>query len=157
MSDTYTVERSTIINAQPEIVYAQIVDFHRWAAWSPWEDLDPDMTRTFTGSESGTGAACAWKGNRKVGEGRMQITDAADASRVEVALDFLKPFKASSTNTFDLTPEDDGPRVTWTMTGSKTLMIKIFGLFKNMDKMVGPDFEKGLKQLKAVTEQQDTT
>ena len=154
MTDTYTVTRSTTINASPDVVYVEIVDFHRWEAWSPWQDLDPDMKQTYKGSESGTGAVVAWKGNRKAGEGRMEITKAVEASSVEIALDFVKPFKSSSTTAFTLTPEGEGTRVTWTMTGPKTFMIRVMGLFKNMDKMVGPDFEKGLGQLKALAEQQ---
>jgi len=157
MTDTYTVERSTTINASPEVVYAEISDFHRWTGWSPWEDIDPDLQRTYDGSESGKGAIYAWKGNRKAGEGRMEITQAAEASNVEIALDFVKPFKSSSTTAFTLTPEGDGTRVTWTMTGPKTFMIKVMGLFKNMDKMIGPDFEKGLGRLKVLTEQPGTS
>lgn len=152
MTDTYTLKRSATINASPELVYAEIADFHRWTGWSPWEDLGPDIQRTYTGSDSGTGAVYAWKGNRKAGVGRMEITEAIEASGVEIALDFVKPFKSSSTTAFTLTPEGDGTHVTWTMTGPKTLMIKVMGLFKNMDKMIGPDFEKGLGRLKALAE-----
>ena len=152
MEDNYTVERSTIIKAPAALIYEQIADFHRWTAWSPWEDLDPDMQRTYSGPESGLGAAYAWSGNRKVGEGRMEITALARPSRVEVALDFLKPFKSSGTNTFGLVAEGEATRVTWTMSGPKTLMTRVMGLFKSMDKMIGPDFEKGLERLASVTE-----
>lgn len=154
MADTYTVKRSVSIDAQPDVVYAEIVDFHRWPGWSPWEDVDPDIKQTYTGSESGTGAVVAWKGNRKAGEGRMEITDVVDDSKVEIALDFVKPFKSSNTTTFDLVPDGDGTRVTWTMVGPNTFMIKVMGVFKSMDKMIGADFEKGLRQLKSVAELQ---
>ena len=156
MPDTYTVKRSASINAKPDVVNAQIVDFQRWEAWSPWQDLDPDMKQTYSGPESGTGAVVAWKGNRKAGEGRMEITDAVGDSKVVIALDFVKPFKSSNTTTFDLVPDGDGTRVTWTMVGPNTFMIKVMGVFKSMDKMIGNDFEKGLGQLKTLTEQQNT-
>ena len=152
MGSNYTVERSTKINAPASAIYEQIADFHRWTAWSPWEGLDPDMKRTYSGPESGPGAAYAWSGNRKAGEGQMEITQAAPPSRVEVALDFLKPFKSSSITTFDLVAEGEATRVIWTMTGPKTLMTRVIGLFKSMDKMIGPDFEKGLDRLATVTE-----
>lgn len=155
MADTYTVERSAIINAPAESIYPEIADFHRWPAWSPWEDLDPDMQRTHSGPDSGLGATYEWSGNRKAGEGRMEITEAVEASRVEIALNFLKPFKSSSTTTFDLSQAADATRVTWTMTGPNTLMIRVMGVFRSMDKMVGPDFEKGLERLKAVAERPD--
>ena len=65
--DTYTVERSAIVDAPAGRVYEQISDFHLWPAWSPWEGIDPAMQRTYSGSERGTGAAYAWSGNRKAG------------------------------------------------------------------------------------------
>jgi uncharacterized protein YndB with AHSA1/START domain len=153
MADIYTVERTTTINAPAEKVYAQIVDFHNWRNWSPWDDLDPDMKRSYSGADAGVGASYAWAGNRKAGEGQMKITDAAAPSSVQIALDFLKPFKSSSTTTFNLEPQGEATEVTWTMTGPKTLMTRVMGVFRSMDKMIGPDFEKGLTQLKGTTEQ----
>lgn len=153
MTDTYTVERSIEINASAESVYAQIVDFRNWKPWSPWEGLDPDLEQAYSGSESGTGAVYTWSGNRKAGEGRMEITDTTQPSSVQIALDFLKPFKSSSVTTFQLTDRAGTTGVVWSLTGPNTLMLKVMGIFKSMDKMIGPDFEKGLASLKAVSEQ----
>lgn len=152
MSDTYTVQRSTTIQAPPDRVYGHIIDFREWGAWSPWEDMDPNMDKTFMGPDSGAGARYAWSGNRKVGEGSMLITDATEPSQVEIDLEFLKPFKAKNKTTFSLVPEGDATQVTWTMTGEKTLLSRIMGIFKSMDAMVGPDFEKGLAKLKSTAE-----
>ncbi len=153
MADTYTVIRTATIDAPADAVFANIADFHRWTAWSPWEDLDPDLQRTYSGADSGTGAVYTWSGNRKAGQGRMEITHVAEPTEVRVAIQFLKPFKSTSTATFELRPDGEATRVAWTMTGPKTLMTKIMGLVKSMDAMIGPDFEKGLQQLKTVAEQ----
>ncbi len=75
-ADNWTVERSTTIDAAPERVYEQLADFHQWRSWSPWEDLDPDLQRDYSGPESGTGAVYRWSGNRKAGSGRMEIVSA---------------------------------------------------------------------------------
>jgi len=151
--DTYTVERTTTIAAPAGRIYDQIVDFHKWPNWSPWEDLDPALQRDYSGPEAGTGAVYHWSGNRKAGEGRMEIVRAVDPDRVDIDLQFVKPFKARNDTSFVLTLEDDNrTRVLWTMTGKKTFMTKVMGLFTSMDKMVGPDFEKGLDRLKKVTE-----
>lgn len=155
--DTYTVERSATIDAPQARIYDQVADFHNWTSWSPWEDVDPELKRTYSGAASGTGAVYAWSGNRKAGQGRMTITDAAEPSRVQIDLVFEKPFKARSDTVFRILPEGPGSRVTWTMTGKKTLMTKVMGLFKSMDAMIGPDFEKGLSRLKAVCEQSPAT
>jgi hypothetical protein len=151
--DTYTVERSAAIDAPPRRIYDQIIDFHNWTAWSPWEDIDPALQRTYTGADSGRGAVYSWSGNRKAGKGRMEITEVVEPSRVRIDLVFEKPFKARNDLVFAIEPEGDGSRVTWTMTGKKTLMTKVMGIFTSMDKMVGPDFEKGLARLRAVTQQ----
>lgn len=152
MGDTYTVERSTTIAASPTEVYSHLIDFRNWSAWSPWQELDPDMEKTYSGAESGVGSQYAWVGNRKVGRGSMEITEAKDNSEVQIALEFLKPFKASNTTVLKLTPEGDGTRVSWTMMGQNTILTRIMGIFKSMDSMVGPDFERGLTKLKTVAE-----
>jgi hypothetical protein len=150
--DTYTVTRSATIDAPPARVFEEIADFHNWTHWSPWEDLDPDLKRTYSGSESGKGAAYAWTGNRKVGQGRMEILDATEPSKVLIDLAFLKPFKAQSEASFTIVPDGTGSRVTWVIEGQKSLMTKVMGVFKSMDAMIGPDLDKGLGRLKATTE-----
>ena len=152
-SRTYTVERSVVVDAPPAEVYAQIVDFRNWPGWSPWEGLDPDMQRTYTGEPSGVGAAYAWSGNKKAGSGSMRIVEADEPTKVRVDLVFEKPFPARNDTWFTIVPEGSGSRVTWTMTGALTTALRLIGLVRPMDKMVGPDFEKGLAQLKTLVEE----
>ncbi|MEP6761853.1 MAG: SRPBCC family protein [Sporichthyaceae bacterium] len=150
--DTYAVERSARIDAPPARIYDLVADFHNWPTWSPWEDLDANLKRTYSGAESGTGAVYVWSGNRKAGQGRMEITEATQPSRVQIDLAFEKPWKARNDTWFTIEPEGAGSRVTWSMTGEKTFMTKVMGLFKSMDSFIGSDFEKGLAQLKSSTE-----
>ena len=150
--ETYTVSREAKIDAPPVRIYEQIVDFRNWPHWSPWEDLDPELRRTYSGAESGKGSVYAWSGNRKAGTGHMEIIGAAEPSRVQIDLIFEKPWRARNDTVFTIEPEGSGSRVTWSMTGKKTLMTKAMGIFTSMDKLVGSDFEKGLQQLKATTE-----
>ena len=156
MANTFKVERSITVKAPAQSIYNEIADFHKWTNWSPWEDLDPNLSRTYSGAASGERAVYNWSGNRKAGEGRMEITGAAEPTKIQVALDFLKPFKSSSVTTFALQPVGDSTHVTWTMTGAKTIATRLMGLFTSMDKMIGPDFEKGLVQLKAAAEESST-
>lgn len=148
---TYEVVRSTTIDADPARVHALVIDFHEWRAWSPWEDLDPDLQRTYSGPDSGVGAHYAWSGNRKAGEGSMVITSATPLE-VDVKLDFLKPFSATNQVQFILTPIDGGTKVEWRMEGEQKGFWGLVGRFMNMDKLVGKDFERGLAQLKAAAE-----
>jgi uncharacterized protein YndB with AHSA1/START domain len=150
--DTFTVQRSARIDAPPARVYAEIADFRMWTRWSPWEDVDPNLQRTYSGAESGLGAAYNWSGNRTAGQGRMEITEAVEPSLVRIDLLFEKPWKARNDTSFTIRPEGSGSHVTWSMTGQKTLMTKAMGIFKSMDTFLGPDFEKGLARLKAAAE-----
>ncbi len=148
----FRVERTAVIGAPAEVVFAKIDDFHQWAGWSPWEKLDPAMKRVYGDIPAGTGATYHWTGNDKVGEGNMAITDSRPGELVVIALEFIKPFKASNVTTFALATEASGTRVTWSMDGTHDLMGKAMSIFMNMDKMVGGDFEKGLANLKALAE-----
>jgi hypothetical protein len=151
-SSTYTVTRERHIAAPTSAVVDRIVDFRRWEAWSPWEDLDPEMSRSYTGSHSGVGAVYEWDGNRKAGSGRMEITEVTPPGTVVIGLQFLRPFKSESVTTFVVIPDGDGSRVAWSMTGPHSFMTKVMGVVRSMDKMIGPDFEKGLAQLAADAE-----
>lgn len=155
-SNTYTVERSISIDASRERIYAQIADFRNWVQWSPWEDVDPGMTHTYSGSPTGTGAVYGWSGNRKAGQGRMEITDVVEPSKVQIDLAFEKPWKARNDTTFTIEPEGAGSRVTWSMTGEKSLAVKVMTVVVSMDKFLGRDFEKGLTRLKSVAEKPDS-
>jgi uncharacterized protein YndB with AHSA1/START domain len=151
--DSFTVERKVSISAGPEKIYANIVDFKAWPAWSPWEKLDPKMSKTLGGPESGVGATYAWTGNSDVGKGRMEITDVTPSSKVVVKIDFMEPFESlGNLATFTLVPNGGATDVTWTMAGPSPYVSKLMGVFVSMDKMIGKDFESGLTQLKAASE-----
>ena len=98
--DTFIIQRSTNISAPPGVVFGFLNDFHRWSVWSPWEKLDPDMTRIYTGAQSGVGATYAWAGNSKAGEGSMTIRESKPGERVLLDLNFLKPFKVEQRDRF---------------------------------------------------------
>jgi hypothetical protein len=151
-SSTYHVERSATMNAPAPAVFAQVNDFHKWNAWSPWAKLDPAMKQTFEGAPAGNGAVYTWSGNKEVGEGRMAITESHPSDLVKIKLDFLRPFAATSDTVFTFKPNGNQTVVTWSMTGDKNFIAKAFHLVVNMDKMIGGDFEKGLAQMKSVAE-----
>ncbi|BAH40279.1 MAG TPA: polyketide cyclase [Gemmatimonas aurantiaca] len=150
--DSFSVERSIDIAAPPERVHAQINDFHAWEAWSPWAKLDTTMAATYSGPAAGVGATYEWKGNSSVGAGRMEITSSTPPTSVAVKLDFLEPIEGHNVTTFTLAPAGNGTNVRWLMEGPANFMTKLMMTVTSMDRMIGPDFEKGLRQLKAVAE-----
>lgn len=147
----FTVSRSVAVAARPAAVRALVDDLRRWQKWSPWEDLDPSLQRTFTGPDAGVGARYAWSGNRKAGVGSMEIVSSTPDA-VGIRLEFLKPWRATNDVQFTFVPEDGGTRVTWSMSGTSTGLAAIFARFLNYEKLIGPDFEKGLARLKELAE-----
>ncbi len=148
--DSFRIERSAQLAAKPDAVFHVLVDFHRWQEWSPWDKLDPALKREFSGPEAGVGASYGWEGNDDVGAGRMTIVVAKEFSEIRIKLEFLKPFAATNTTIFSLTPAQDGTKLTWAMEGESGFMSKAISLFMDMDEMVGKDFEKGLSNLATV-------
>jgi uncharacterized protein YndB with AHSA1/START domain len=150
--DTFGVRRVTTVKAPPENIFPLISDFHQWESWSPYENKDPAMKRTYSGAASGRGAVYAWDGNKNVGSGRMEILDASMPSKIVIKLDFFKPFEGHNTAEFTMLPQGDATNVTWLMHGPAPFMSKVMQVFINMDKMIGKDFEIGLANLKKLTE-----
>jgi uncharacterized protein YndB with AHSA1/START domain len=150
--DRFRVERAAAIKAPPEKIFALIDDFHQWRSWSPWEDRDPAMKRTYEGTERGKGAVYAWDGNKNVGAGRMEILTATAPSTIVIKLDFIRPFEGHNTAEFTMLPQGGATNVTWAMHGPAPLMHKVMQVFMNMDRMIGKDFETGLANLKAAAE-----
>lgn len=149
---TFVIERSIDIAAPAATVHALVVSLPEWQKWSPWEDLDPHLGRTYTGPVAGVGATYTWVGNRKAGAGTMTITEATP-ERIALDITFTRPFKATNTSVFELTPTDPGhTRVVWRMTGPQPWFMRVFGRFVDQDRMIGKDFERGLDKLKAAAE-----
>lgn len=150
----YSVERSITVNAPAHLVHGLVDDFHNWTTWSPWEDLDPALRRSYSGPDQGVGAHYEWSGNRKAGQGAMEITGSTPEG-IDIRVDFLKPVKTTNQTRFVIAPSGNGTQVRWVMTGEQKGVMALLGKVYSMDRMIGPDFEKGLARLKAVAEGTD--
>jgi uncharacterized protein YndB with AHSA1/START domain len=150
--DSFSVQRSASIKAPPEKIFSLINDYRNWPQWSPYENRDPEMKRTFSGAAAGKGAKYAWEGNRQVGSGEMEIVDTAPPRKVLIKLDFMKPFEAHNVAEFTLEPQGETTNVTWAMHGPVPLMAKVMHMVMDIDKMVGTDFAAGLANMKTAAE-----
>jgi hypothetical protein len=151
--DSFSVEREIDIAAPADRIFPRINDFHQWVSWSPWENKDPAMKRSYDGPASGKGAVYGWEGNKNVGSGRMEILEAQAPSKILIKLDFLKPFEAHNTAEFTMLPQGASTRLIWVMRGPAPFMSKLMQVFMNLDRMIGKDFEAGLANLKKLAEQ----
>jgi uncharacterized protein YndB with AHSA1/START domain len=150
--DRFGVQRATSVQAPPEKIFPLINDFHQWGTWSPYENKDPAMKRSYSGAASGKGAVYAWDGNKNVGSGRMEILDTSAPSKIVIKLDFFTPFEGHNTAEFTMLPQGDGTNLTWLMHGPAPFTYRLMQVFINLDHMVGKDFEVGLANLKRLTE-----
>ena len=150
--DDYRLTRTAVIAAPAATVFAKVNDLKQWEDWSPWAKLDPAAKVTFSGPQSGTGAAFAWDGNDKVGAGTMTITESKPNERIATRTDFVRPFAGTSQSDFIFSEQGGATNVIWTMTGKHNFISKAMCLITPMEKMVGPDFERGLAQLRQVAE-----
>jgi hypothetical protein len=150
--DDYRLTRSTVIAAPAAAIFPHVNDLRQWEDWSPWAKLDPAAKVTFAGPQAGAGASFKWDGNDKVGAGTMTITESKPNERVATRTDFIKPFEGTSRADFIFSQQGDQTNVIWTMTGKHNFISKAMCLVMSMERTVGPDFEKGLRQLKMVAE-----
>lgn len=141
----YRVERSLVINARPEAVLAQVADLRAWKNWGAWQERDPQMKLSYSDQPVGVGSWSAWESNKE-GNGKMTII-ALTATKVTYHLEFPDA-GMQSTGWIELLPRDGGSQTVWVDTGDLGLnpVNRWFGLF--LDKLIGPDFERGLANLK---------
>ena len=148
----FRVERSITMEAPPAVAFAQVNDFRKWEAWNPWDKVDPAMEKTYEGAPEGKGAVYGWAGNGDVGEGRMTIEESRPGELVRIDMEFYKPMAGNSTAEFTFKPAGEGTQVTWSMFGKNGFIGKAMCLFMDMEDMIGPQFEKGLADMKAAAE-----
>lgn len=150
LSPEFKAVRSTTVAAPADKVYALIADPREWKRWTVWNQRDPAMAITYSGPPAGPGAAWAWK-SRTEGDGQMTFRSAEPGKRLGYEL-FFPDFGTTSTGALELAADGNGTKVTWMMNGNmgSNPLMRWFALFG--DRMVGPDFEAGLANLKALAE-----
>jgi uncharacterized protein YndB with AHSA1/START domain len=149
ITPTYKVERGIVINAPAKKIYPLVADPKAWKRWSIWDQREPNMKVAYSGAPAGQGAKWAWES--KDGKGSMEFTAAEPDKSLRYLLTFID-MGTTSTGAFTFRPEGNGTRVSWTNEGDMggNPMMRWFAPF--MEKMIGPDFDGGLANLKALAE-----
>ncbi len=151
--DDFRITRSLKIAAPADKIFAQVNDFHKWEAWSPWAKIDPNGKTDFGGTNSGVGAVMSWEGNWELGKGSSTILESKSNEFIRFQLDFLEPMQGQSLAEFTFRSEGDNTEVTWSMYGKNNFIGKAMGIVFNCEKMVGGMFEQGLENLKNIVEE----
>lgn len=153
LPDSRHVERSVVINAPPEKIYALVADLNEANRWSPWSKMDPAMTQEISGS--GIGQKQVWK-SKKLGDGSQEIVGLNPPTGVDYSLDFGDMGRAMAA--MRLEPTAGGVKATWSLDTRMRDGVPFYmqpmstymGFF--MDQMVGKDYESGLADLKRLAE-----
>lgn len=151
-SEDFKISRSMVIAAPADKIFPLVNDLKAFDKWNPFMEVDPQVKVNYEGSASGVGMSSAWSGNNQIGAGKDTIVESRPNQLVGMRLDFDRPMKSTSNVIFTFASQAQGTLVTWSMTGKKNYMTKIFHMLMNMDKMVGGSFEKGLTNLKTMVE-----
>ena len=150
--DTFRVQRSASIKAAPDKLYPLINDLRQFNTWNPYEKKDPAIKGSYRGPASGPGAGYDFQGNKDVGKGSIEIVESSPPGKVTMKLDMLEPFEGHNVVEFSLAPRGEATEVTWAMHGPSPFVARLVGVFVNMDRMIGRDFEAGLANLKVRAE-----
>jgi hypothetical protein len=149
---TYHVERKIVVSANIDTVFKSLCSLKDQQVWSPWGSKDPKMTIEYKGTDGQIGSISHWVGNKGVGEGEQEITKIEATSYIETELRFLKPYESTSTGFFTTKQVTEGTEVIWGFKGNNTFPSTLMMVFMNMDKAIGPDFEKGMADFKSFIE-----
>ena len=147
---SFKVERSAVINATPKKIYDLVVEPRQWARWSAWNQRDPNMKVTYKGPPFGMGSKWEWV-SKTEGSGSMEFTRVEPDRAVEYSLSFPE-YNMRSAGAIRLEPSGSATKVTWNNAGDVGGNPLKHYLTLMMDRMVGPDFEGGLANLKALAE-----
>ncbi len=147
------VERQIIIKASCESIFPFLNNSERSNLWMPWKAIDPAVKIRFNGPSEGVGSKAVWESTGQMGIGESEITESVLNKSVKTKLTYTKPFSMSQNADFILTPRPDGETtVTWAVDGHNSFLFRLIGIFVNMDKIIGGNFERGLSNLKKMTE-----
>jgi len=152
--DEVYIERSININAAPTTIYDELISFENFSERSAWYDKDPNAEYTISGPSKGVGAKMSWKSEKPdVGSGSMTIEEVEKDKMVLYRMNF--GFPGEQFARFILTPEGNSTKVTWTYEEEPESFVKAMYVFMDMESMLGPDYEKGLKKLKDYIEKNE--
>lgn len=156
----WSVERSVLIEAPREKVWAIVSDLNRYTEWNPYARMDPDARITVTGPAATVGSSYAWDGNQS-GAGRMTTAALVNGSRIDFQLAFERPMSVINEASFIVGPQENPTKMTWSMQGHHKgltgLISRALHLFIDIDSMVGQQFESGLAVLKQIAESPSET
>ncbi|MCF0074541.1 GNAT family N-acetyltransferase [Dyadobacter sp. CY261] len=156
MPKDYAVEREIVVNKPKAEVFEYLKSLRKQNDWSVWGLRDPNMQKTFSGTDGTVGFVSMWEGNDEVGKGEQEITKIEEGQRIDTELRFLKPFESTS-DAYMITEavNSTSTKVRWGFTGRMPIPMNVMLPFMNMEESIGKDFQEGLTNLKGILEKRN--
>ena len=150
----YAVEREVTINKPKQAVYDYVKYLKNQSNFSVWAKIDPAMKTEFRGEDATVGFVSAWDSkNPDAGKGEQKITKMADGERIDYELHFIEPFESTDFAYLTTTAVNDSvTSVKWGFNGEMKYPMNLMMLTMDMEKMLAPDLQNGLDNLKALLE-----
>lgn len=148
----YNISREVVISATPETLFPFINNSKKMNDWMPWQESDPGVKIHYTGPDEGVGSKSSWDSTGKMGVGTAVVVESNPVRSVKTRITYTKPMEMSQLSEMSLTPVEEGTKVKWSVDGHNGFIFRLVGVFVNVDKMVGGEFEKGLAKLKNTVE-----
>lgn len=154
MNGKYAVEREVTINKPKQQVFDYVKYLKNQNQFSVWAKIDPGMKTEFRGEDATVGFVSAWDSqNPKAGKGEQKILKIDDGNRIDYELHFIKPFESTDYAFMEFKSVNDSvTNVKWAFHGEMKFPMKLMLLAMNMEKMLAPDLQNGLNNLKAIME-----
>lgn len=150
----YAVEEAIVINQPKSVVFDYIKHLKNQDNFSKWATMDPNMEKTYTGTDGTVGFISAWSSDHEnVGVGEQEILKITEGERIDFELRFLKPFE-STQQAYMLTEtvNESQTEVKWGFEGRMDYPMNLMLLFMDFEEMIGKDFQEGLQNLKTIVE-----
>lgn len=151
-SPDYSISREISIKASPEKIFPYLNNSKLAQLWGPWSEVDPQAKMSFSGPEEGVGSTTSWDSSGQLGTGSATISESTPLQSVVMKLAYTKPMTMNQDSVYLIKAVGDQSTVIWKVTGQNNFMGRLMCLFMDMDKTVGPMFEKGLLNLKSLVE-----
>jgi uncharacterized protein YndB with AHSA1/START domain len=151
----YNIKKEIIINKPVQDVFDYLKIITNQEKFSKWVMSDPTMKKEFRGTDGTVGFVYAWDSNKKAGAGEQEIKGIENGKRLDLEVRFIRPFVAVAKTPFTteaITPNQT--KVSWSMISEMKYPMNAILLFTSAEKLLGPDMEQSLNNLKVILEKQ---
>ncbi|MBD1584099.1 SRPBCC family protein [Pseudoalteromonas sp. S16_S37] len=150
---SYHVERHVVIERPVEPVFSYIKHLKNQGNYSRWDQMDPNMQKTYKGEDGTVGFVSTWRSDDpEVGAGEQEIIKIDENKRIDFELRFIEPFQSTDPAYMTTESVSGGTKVAWGFQGNMDYPINLMLLVMDFEQVLGNDLQVGLENLKEILE-----